>query len=194
MKPCDWDSRPLYEQLIEPLREKARALGYALAVHGTLKRDIDLVACPWTDEAVPAHELAEALLLVTAEVHGLAFMTPAEGNDRYHRAGCPGNKPHGRLTWCWHLGGGPYVDLSVMPRTDPAHRTWVMRTDALGVQMDLFRDYDQPELERQFWQIGTTHAFPGLKRPEIDVQGDPPTWVVLHDETPDAGGPEIASA
>ena len=30
--------------------------------------------------------------------------------------GCPGLKPHGRLTWSFHVGGGPYLDLSVMPR------------------------------------------------------------------------------
>lgn len=117
-KPCDHDSRPLYELLIEPLREKARELGYALGVHGTLKRDIDLIACPWTAEAVPAHDLADALLGVAGNVHGIAFLSPPE-DKLYQRAGCPGYKPHGRLCWTIHLGGGPYIDLSVMPRTDP---------------------------------------------------------------------------
>lgn len=117
MKTCDHDSRPLYEKLIGPLRDKARELGYAIGVHGTLKRDIDLIACPWVAEAVDARTLAEALLEVAA-LHngGTAFLLPKE-DDGYFWAGCPGGKPHGRLCWTFHLGGGPYIDLSVMPRT-----------------------------------------------------------------------------
>lgn len=119
MKPCDHDSRPLYEKLIEPLRARARELGYALGVHGTLKRDIDIIACPWTSEAVEANELAEQLRLVALKVHGAAYMTGREGNDPFHQEGCLGFKAHGRRTWCFHLGGGPYLDISVMPRTSP---------------------------------------------------------------------------
>ena len=42
-------------------------------------------------------------------------MERLEGADEYHLKGCPGMKPHGRLCWSFHLGGGPYIDLSVMP-------------------------------------------------------------------------------
>lgn len=108
MKTCNHDSHELYNRLIGPLRDKARELGYALAVHGSLIRDIDLVACPWIAEAVDAQTLAESLLEVAAKHNnGTAFL----------RAGCPGYKPHGRLVWSLHLGDGPYIDLSVMPRT-----------------------------------------------------------------------------
>lgn len=116
MKPCDYDSRPKYELLIEPLRKRARELGYAIGVHGTLKRDIDLIACPWTNEAVDPKTLAEALRLVALEVVGAAYMIPPENEDPFHIEGCPGMKPHGRLCWTFHMGGGPYIDLSVMPR------------------------------------------------------------------------------
>jgi hypothetical protein len=117
VKPCDHDSRPVFERLIGPLRERARQLGYALAVHGTLKRDIDLIACPWTPEAVDARTLAEALQAVAREHNGgLAFHKPSETGEFFLR-GCPGLKPWGRLVWSYHLGGGPYIDLSVMPRT-----------------------------------------------------------------------------
>lgn len=116
-KACAHDSRPLYERLIGPVREKARELGYAVAVHGTLKRDIDLVAVPWADAAADARTLAEAVRDVCREHNGgIAHMTPAEEADPWHRAGCPTRKPFGRLCWSFHLGGGPYVDLSVMPR------------------------------------------------------------------------------
>ena len=120
MKPCDHDSHEAYERLIGPLRTKAMELGYAIGVHGTLKRDIDLIACPWTCEAVDARTLAEALFAVAAEHNqGTAFLKPLE-DDGYFWAGCPGKKPHGRLCWSIHLGGGPYIDLSVMPREGDA--------------------------------------------------------------------------
>jgi hypothetical protein len=117
MKPCEHDSREKYELLIGPLREKARELGYAVAVHGTLKRDIDLIAVPWTSEATDERTLAESLRLVAEEINGEAVMGwSMAGDAEFSLNGCPGTKPHGRLGWCFSLGGGPYIDLSVMPR------------------------------------------------------------------------------
>jgi hypothetical protein len=106
-----------YELLIDDLRAVARELGYALGVHGSLARDIDLIAAPWTEQAVSAAELATAIQKCAEEKNGQAFPTPHEDGE-YFRAGSPGAKPHGRLNWCFHLGGGPYIDLSVMPRSD----------------------------------------------------------------------------
>lgn len=83
---------------------RARQLGYALCIHGSMTRDLDLVACPWTYDAVPPFDLAQALC---EEVGGA--IDP-------HDIGNPTGKPHGRLAWRIHCGGGPYIDLSVMPR------------------------------------------------------------------------------
>ncbi len=118
MKPCVHDSRSKYELLIEPLRAKARELGYALAVHGTLKRDIDLLACPWTRQAVDARTLALAMRETAAEHNGgVAYQCENEAGSEWFDNGCqPYGKPHGRRCWTFHLGGGPYIDLSVMPR------------------------------------------------------------------------------
>ncbi len=113
-----------YLKLIVPVRARARELGYAIGQHGSIQRDIDLIAVPWTDAAVPARELAEALRATIAQAVGAAYPDPHSAGDAYFRAGKPGAKPHGRLCWSWFLdpdGGtdGPYVDLSVMPLTDP---------------------------------------------------------------------------
>lgn len=118
MKPCNHDSHELYEKLIEPMREEAKRLGYALAVHGSLIRDIDLVACPWTTDAVPARELADALQAVAEKVHGFALNKDMIGsaNPPYFEEGAPGGKPHGRLCWSFWLNSKSYIDLSVMPR------------------------------------------------------------------------------
>ena len=107
--------------LMPHLSEVAESHGYALAAHGSLSRDIDLIACPWTSAAVEASVLAEAIRCAAEEVTGHAFYGPHE-SDEYFRAGCPGAKPHGRLVWSFHLGGGPYIDLSVMPRLIETHQ------------------------------------------------------------------------
>jgi hypothetical protein len=106
--------RGLAEALVEPLREVAKAHGYALGEHGSQRRDIDLIAVPWTDEAVDPIVLAEALRVEAERLAEMAFPTPFENTEFFWR-GMPGAKAHGRLTWSFHLGGGPYIDLSVMP-------------------------------------------------------------------------------
>lgn len=46
----------LYAAYLFPMQEIARELGYNLIVHGSMSRDMDLVAIPWVDD--PAPELA----------------------------------------------------------------------------------------------------------------------------------------
>jgi len=117
MKPCNHDSYPLYKQLIGPFRELAKELGYAIAVHGTLKRDIDLLACPWTPAAVPPRILALSLRELAEQLFGRADLSwHLNQTPEFTLQGGPGVKPHGRLGWCFSLGNGPsYVDLSIMP-------------------------------------------------------------------------------
>lgn len=112
-------TRDAYHELLDPLRKVAASYGYALAVHGSTARDIDLVAVPWADIAVDPLTLAEALRTEAARVHGRAFNRDHRARPTYQRLGSPGEKPHGRLVWTFHLGGGPYIDLSVMPRILP---------------------------------------------------------------------------
>ena len=113
----------LADLLIEPLRAVARDHGYALGVHGTLERDIDLIAAPWSNPLSPARVLAEAIQARARELnHGIAECIDEIGasNPEYFRRGSPCAKPHGRLSWSYHLGGGPYIDLSVLaPGEDP---------------------------------------------------------------------------
>lgn len=127
-KPCAHDSCPLYRRLIGPLREVASRLGYALGVHGTLKRDIDLIAAPWTSEAARPKVLVRAVQAVARGVIGYAEPHPRE-RTRWFRNGLSGfvpgfghiaAKPHGRRCWTFHLTptfDGPYLDLSILPRT-----------------------------------------------------------------------------
>lgn len=107
--------RRLYRLTIDAIRDAARKNGYAVGVHGSLARDIDLIAVPWSEDAVSATELAEAVRAAAAKANplGVAFVSQSDTQP------CPRAKPHGRLCWAFQLGGGPYIDLSVMPRRVP---------------------------------------------------------------------------
>jgi hypothetical protein len=96
-----------YAALIDPIRKVARQFGYAVALHGSLARDIDLVAIPWTEEAVPPELLVEAVAELVKGYEGGSFGSID--------ADCPRDKPHGRRAWSIH-GWAFYIDLSVMPR------------------------------------------------------------------------------
>lgn len=102
-----------YRVLISALRYRAYRCGYALGVHGSLKRDIDLIAAPWRDGAVDAYYLVDALRKITEEVIGMARVRDID-RDRQ-----PERKPCGRLGWSFYLtpmNDGPYLDISVMPK------------------------------------------------------------------------------
>jgi hypothetical protein len=98
----------LYEAILPTLRATARSHGYALGLHGSGQRDLDLIAAPWTEDASAAEVLVEAL---RASING--HISEHEGYN-------PMSKPHGRRVWSIRpLEGNPraelYVDLSVMP-------------------------------------------------------------------------------
>lgn len=101
----------LYALLLPELREIARQHGYCLALHGSMLRDLDLVAIPWVGAAASAPELIEAFRSVLGDYANYPPDAP------------PVLMPHGRLAWTIRLTGssaGNYLDISVLPRNgDP---------------------------------------------------------------------------
>lgn len=101
-------NRALLDLILQPMRRVAKDCGYALTVHGSLNRDIDLVAVPWREHGVRTPEaLADALKGAVAGVTG-----------RCHIAGKWADKPHGRravilMPWCGENSAS--LDLSIMP-------------------------------------------------------------------------------
>jgi len=97
----------LLEDILPDLRLAARGCGYALTVHGSLARDIDLVAIPWDESADEPELLVQRLCGVLAGKLGRAIYSRADWTD----------KPHGRRAVCIITGGAmmPAIDLSVMP-------------------------------------------------------------------------------
>ncbi len=103
----------IYAQILPRIRAAGKTLGYAIAIHGSMARDLDLLAAPWIADAAGAEELVAA---VAEAVHGFVIGdVTARGTVE-----TPTLQPHGRRSWniCW--GGKPMIDLSVMPREGEA--------------------------------------------------------------------------
>jgi len=97
---------PVYLSLFPHLAKIANEHGYALAAHGSVVRDMDLVAVPWTDEADEPSMLMSSLadyLKLYDDIWGTGIDGPTK-------------KPHGRVSYKLYTGFGSAIDLSVMPR------------------------------------------------------------------------------
>ena len=75
-----------YSYCFEPLKIIAHKYGYNLVIHGSLNRDMDLIACPWQevvlDFELMIHEFAEYL---GGYVMHQAAENKAEFLAKYHR-------------------------------------------------------------------------------------------------------------
>ena len=115
---------PFFACLYPALCDVARKNGYALAIHGTVTADLDLIAVPWTDQAIDGEALKDALmnhigscgyddLLRRAGIDedGVSQIMAAKDRDITGAQ----LKPHGRRAWNLYLDAGAKVDLSVLP-------------------------------------------------------------------------------
>ena len=100
----------IYAQLLPRIREVAKGLGYAIAIHGTMARDLDLLAVPWIDDASEPLDLVKA---IHEEVGGFVI---GDLKDRGKVSDEPTRQPHGRLSWNIAWGGRAFIDLSIMPK------------------------------------------------------------------------------
>lgn len=104
-----------YVALYPLLHQISKEYGYALSVHGSAHRDLDLIAVPWITEA------ADPLVLIKAiqEAVAAVMVHDEEPIDIYPDRN-PQIKPHGRLAYALRLTNkgmyGGYLDISVLPR------------------------------------------------------------------------------
>lgn len=109
-----------YASYLPALMKIAMDYGYALAVHGSMERDLDLVAVPWVKEALAPETLVMAL--------EYAVLEASHSRAHWKKHAKTLDKPHGRksyvIVWA-HLNmyfenpthRHAYIDLCVMPRT-----------------------------------------------------------------------------
>lgn len=93
---------PVYCALYPGMAEIARTHGYALAIHGSLGRDMDLICVPWTDAPSEPMDLISEI----TRKYAIRLIDPE-----------PEIKKHGRLAWTISIAFGECaIDLSFMPR------------------------------------------------------------------------------
>lgn len=101
-------NRALLDLILSPMRRTAKDVGYAITVHGSLNRDIDMVAIPWIEHvSADPDELVDLLAGAIRGVTGRCY-----ARDEWTK------KPQGRvaktlMVWCGENTG--MLDLSVMP-------------------------------------------------------------------------------
>lgn len=117
-------NRALLDLILPTMRRVAKDFGYAITVHGSLNRDIDMVAIPWRE-----HNIADPDTLVVrlcGAIGGVTgrcnFYTNNQEEFRPNSIVKWAEKPHGRIAttlsvWCGQNSGD--LDLSVMPAVVP---------------------------------------------------------------------------
>jgi len=93
---------------IDRIRELAKEVGYAIGVHGSQQRDFDVIAAPWTENAVGNHDLLKHIAAGLTTDNGPAHIISTE------------RKPLGRYAATIQMDGWyKQLDISVCPCTAP---------------------------------------------------------------------------
>lgn len=131
------NGRPaFYASIYEDIRQCAMDCGWAVALHGSLSSDMDLMAMPWTEEAETFEELVKRIQLLfdgnsLAELYSITYS----------------EKPHGRTVATIPIWEDFYLDIStvdirkpmqeIVERLESEERGWFNR---YGAQIGVFRD------------------------------------------------------
>lgn len=94
---------PKYAAFYTVARLTAWSYGYAIAMHGSFTRDLDLIAIPWTDAAVSPEKLIHQVQYRTG-------CTPVKPNASF--------REHGRIVWTLsfpEFDCPRFVDFSIIP-------------------------------------------------------------------------------
>jgi|GEM_PF-591735 len=158
----DANYAPVYCALYPQLAEIARAHGYALAVHGSLGRDFDLICVPWIEMPSEPAAVVEAITTKFA----------------IRRIGDPKTKHHGREAWTISVAFGECsIDLSFFPRVDALQSSLILvesahadtrrhATHLANALRDIFNDCGElPEvLERYRAVEGIVDDYEGMEK------------------------------
>lgn len=102
---------PDYARVFTVARCIAWSEGYAMVMHGSFTRDLDLLAVPWDEKATDAEHLIRRIACALDDLD-LLIKDPKAPSQATQ-------KPHGRLAWTltFKAFGDPrFIDISVMPR------------------------------------------------------------------------------
>ena len=107
-----------FVSILPRIREAARSCGYAIGAHGSMRRDLDLIAAPWIAEHSDADTLVRAIHLAACGIEN-------EHYDWGREVKPCGRRGISAIPVCWidwphpHPDGIGHIDLALMP--DTAH-------------------------------------------------------------------------
>lgn len=95
-----------YAAMWDDLRRAAMSKGWALALHGSLSSDMDIMAMPWVDGASDDHEMIEALKKCFTDADRMRLIVS--------------DAPNGRRVFTIPIWSDFYLDINVIrPFTQP---------------------------------------------------------------------------
>lgn len=111
-----------YARCYQPLQAIAREKGYNLLIHGSMDRDMDLVAVPWIDKPEPHVDLLQAF---NKFLNGVEYELPEGSKNTIEDCYCFSILPGGRSSYIINLNRGGsfngyldeqyYLDISITP-------------------------------------------------------------------------------
>jgi hypothetical protein len=139
-----------YRSVMKKITEAARLCGYAIGVHGSMRRDLDLIAVPWVAEYKNIDQLATAIHIAAC----------GASNKEYQWE----KKPNSRLATCfpicfpsWDEPSLGYIDLSVIElNPDYAEKLSASEETVALLKLDVKVFTDQVD--------GLTHANAAMKK------------------------------
>ena len=101
-----------YAAMWEDIRQCAMDHGWAVALHGSLASDMDIMAMPWVSDSVSFAELVKAIRLLFT------------GNHMHGTVITYNEKPHGRIVATIPIWADFYLDISTMDAEEVVHGEW----------------------------------------------------------------------
>jgi len=95
-----------YACMWEDFRNVALDCGWALALHGSLNSDMDIMAMPWVEDAKPVEEMLQALI----NLFGKENIWHEKNKNQKPFI----DKPHNRITYTISIWADFYIDVSII--------------------------------------------------------------------------------
>lgn len=116
-----------YAVLLQSFTITAKEYGYALALHGSLANDMDIIVTPWVEDFKPIDELINAFRDIIGE-------TVWRYDDELKQ---PTIMPCGRMCYTLPISGDWYIDISYISNTPK-------------ILVNSVEDYAQTEADKLF--------------------------------------------
>jgi hypothetical protein len=101
------DIERFFESILPVIRATAKEIGYAIGVHGSMRRDLDLIAVPWVATHSNKDHLARAIQIAACGI----------SSDSYQWEEKPCGRVAASFPVCWtqhDIRGNGHIDLSVV--------------------------------------------------------------------------------